>query len=141
MKARILWSIALTALMALASAFAIGPVAADTNLRIVVPGATVYTFQEAPRWTVIPGTRVFAIQSDVRPDFDLFRHGSYYYAYRGGNWYRARSWNGRYVLVQERYLPAQFNQVPRSHWRAYPPGWEKRAEKKAAKNQRKNNRY
>jgi hypothetical protein len=124
MKRSLLISIVLTTLMALVSAFAIGPVqAADVNLRISIPGSEAYVFQESPRWVVVPGTRVYAIEG-VGPDFDVFRYGSYYYVYRGGNWYRARTWNGRYVLVQERTLPAQFNVVPRQHWRAYPPGWE-----------------
>ncbi len=134
MRRSLLVSIALTVLMALASAFAIGPVAAvEANLRIVVPGATVYTFNETPRWVAIPGTRVYAIQGDARLDYDVFRYGSYHYAYRSGTWYRAKTWNGRYLPVQERYLPVQFNAVSRDHWRAYPPGWEKRAAKHAAK--------
>lgn len=134
MKRSLLLSIVLTVLMALASALAIGPAAAvEANLRIVVPGATAYTFTEAPRWVVIPGTRVYAIQGTSRPDFDVFRHGSYYYVYRGGNWYRAKRWNGRYQPVRDRYLPTQFNVVSREHWRAYPPGWEKRAAKGKAK--------
>ena len=48
MKRSLLLSIILTVLMALASALAIGPAAAvEANLRIVVPGATAYTFTEA----------------------------------------------------------------------------------------------
>ncbi|MEO6461847.1 MAG: hypothetical protein ABIP29_02115 [Candidatus Eisenbacteria bacterium] len=140
MKRSLLLSIVLTALMALASALAIGPAAAvEANLRIAVPGATAYTFNQAPTWSVIPGTRVYAIQGTSRPDFDVFRHGSYYYAYRGGNWYRAKSWNGQYRPVQDRYLPAQFNVVSREHWRAYPPGWEKRAAKVKVKTKAKGN--
>ena len=141
MKRSLLISIILTTLMALVSAFAIGPVQADVNLRISIPGAEAYTFQESPRWVVVPGTRVYAIQNDVRPDFDVFRYGSYYYVYRGGNWYRARTWNGRYAVVQDRALPAQFDVVPRQHWRAYPPGWEKRAMKHAVKGKRGGKKY
>ena len=123
-------SIVLTALMALASAFMIGPVAAETKLQIVLPGASApaYRFQEAPRWVLVPGTRVYAIQRGSGPAFDVFRFGSYAYVYRGGTWYRARTWNGRYLPLEQRYLPAQFDVIAREHWRSYPPGWERRAE-------------
>jgi hypothetical protein len=127
MTRSLLMSIALTVLLALASAFFMGPVsAADVNLRIALPGAPAYTFQESPKWVVVPGTGVYAIAGTVRPQFDVFRHGSYTYAYRGGTWYRARTWNGRYVAVQERYLPEQFQTIPAERWRSYPPGWDRR---------------
>ena len=130
MRRSLLLSVVITVLMALASAFFIGPVSANTSLRIVLPGATApaYTFQSAPRWVVVPGTNVYAIRSDAGPDFDVFRYGSYAYVYRGGTWYRAKTWNGRYAAVQESYLPAQFDVIAREHWRTYPPGWERRAE-------------
>ena len=131
MTRSLLMSLLLTVLLAVASAFFIAPAFADVNLRIVLPGAPVYEFQATPRWVVVPGTGVYTIAGTVRPDYDVFRHGSYTYVYRGGTWYRARTWNGRYVVVQERYLPAQFQTIPRERWRAYPPGWTHRVEAKA----------
>lgn len=137
MTRSLLMSIALTVLLALASAFFMGPVtAADVSLRIALPGAPVTTFAESPRWVVVPGTGVYTIAGDVRPDYDVFRHGSYTYAYRGGTWYRAKNWNGRYVAVQERYLPVQFQTIPAERWRSYPPGWDHR-EAAQAKNKGK----
>ena len=131
MRRSLLLSVGLTVLMALLSAFALAPAfAADVNLRISIPGSDPYAFAESPRWIAIPGTRVYMIEGSARPTFDVFRHGSYVYAYRGGTWYRAKTWNGRYSAVEERYLPAQFNTIPRERWRAYPPGWEKKAKGK-----------
>ena len=128
MTRSLVMSIVLTILLAVASAFVIAPAFAASSLSITIPGAPVFTFQDSPRWVAVPGTQVYTIQGDVRPDYDVFRHGSYTYVYRGGTWYRAKSWNGRYAVVQDRYLPAQLNVVPRERWRAYPPGWEQRAE-------------
>ena len=133
MKRALLLSLVLSTLLAMVSAFAVDQARAATNLSIVLPGAPAYTVTENPRWVAVPGTRVYRIDSNAGPDFDVFRQGSYYYAYRGNTWYRARTWNGRYVAVNERYVPAAFNTVSREHWRSYPPGWEKRAMKRHAK--------
>jgi hypothetical protein len=130
MKRALLVSILLSVALAAASAFAVDrALAADVNLRLVVPGASPYVFVEEPRWVAVPGTRIYTIDGNARPDYDIFRHGSYFYVYRAGKWYRARTWNGRYVAVAERSVPVQFNSLPRERWRAYPPGWEKRAMK------------
>jgi hypothetical protein len=95
--------------------------------RVDVPGGTVMKFDTQPRWEPVPGTRVYMVRQDMRPDHDYFKYGNKYYVYSNGQWYRANRWNGRYITVNERQLPAQFYKVPQNEWRAYPNGWSERA--------------
>lgn len=95
---------------------------AVTTFRVAVPGGG-FELQSAPRWVVVPGTRVYVVRDDMRPSEDFYHFGNYYYVYSGGTWYRASRWNGRYVMVSERSLPRQFWDIPQEHWRSYPPGW------------------
>lgn len=95
--------------------------------RVDVPGGTVMKFDNSPRWVAVPGTRVYMVKQDMRPDHDYFKYGNRYYVYSNGQWYRASRWNGRYVAVDERQLPAQFYKVPQTEWRTYPNGWSERA--------------
>jgi hypothetical protein len=96
---------------------------AATSYRVSVPGGVNFEFQSSPRWVAVPGTRVYRIRDDMRPNEDFYRYGNSYYVYSGGSWYRANRWNGRYVLVNERNLPAQFYDIPENNWRSYPVSW------------------
>jgi len=95
---------------------------AATSFRVAFPGGG-FELQSAPRWVAVPGTRVYRVRDDMRPNDDFYRFGNYYYVYSGSNWYRATRWNGRYVMVSERSLPPQFWDIPQDNWRSYPPGW------------------
>jgi hypothetical protein len=85
-------------------------------------------FGTAPHWEAVRGTRVRVIRQGDRTDYDMFRYGRYYYAYNHDNdqWYRGRNWRGRFMLIDERSLPAELRRVPRQHWRNYPSSWEDR---------------
>lgn len=85
-------------------------------------------FGSRPHWVPVEGTRVQAIRQGDRTDYDMFRYGRYFYAYNHANdqWYRSRTWRGRFVWVDSRYLPSELRRVPRQHWRNYPASWEDR---------------
>lgn len=97
-----------------------------TTYRVTVPGGTQLDFRSRPMWITVPGTQVYVVRDDMRPNRDFFRYKNRYYVYSNGTWYRSNQWDGRYVAVKERNLPAQFRQVPQEHWRAYPVGWQNR---------------
>jgi len=75
-------------------------------------------FTRAPHWNRVNGTRVMVIRE--RPGYDVFRYGSYYYAYRYGRWYRADDWRGDFYVIDAGAVPYEFRSVPRRHWRSYP---------------------
>jgi hypothetical protein len=104
--------------------------AVDTRLRVSF-GTSQFDFQKTPNWVAVPGTRVYMVRDDMRPTMDFFRFGNRYYVYDHGTWYRSTRWNGRYVMVHERNLPAQFHKVPRTHWRDYPGNWDERRDWKS----------
>ncbi|MEO5618785.1 MAG: hypothetical protein ABIS67_13540 [Candidatus Eisenbacteria bacterium] len=89
-----------------------------------VPAAPTVAFSITPRWEVIPGTRVSWVRQQERPNYDLFRYGSRYYIYNDGYWYRSDRLNRRFTVIDERYIPIAFADVPTRHWRSYPPGWK-----------------
>ena len=80
-------------------------------------------FGTAPRWSTIPGTSVREIQMSQRPDYDMYRYGGTYYVYQNDVWYSSRRPQGRFMVINERYVPREFSRVPRNHWRNYPQGW------------------
>ncbi len=91
------------------------------------PAPPVIAFRRSPRWVTVPGTRVYVVNRNERPGYDIFRYGSTYYIYDNGWWYRSNRWNGRFVAIDERMVPTAFYDVPRAEWRSYPSGWENRA--------------
>ncbi len=76
------------------------------------------------RWSEIQGTRVREIQSDDRPNYDMFGYGDSYYIYDNDRWYASRSTNGRFSAIDDRNVPQEFTNIPRSHWRNYPSSWQ-----------------
>ena len=84
------------------------------------------TFGSRPRWGSVSGTRVMEVRSRQRPDYDVFRYGSSYYAYNNDRWYMSNRWDGTYSYVDERSVPRELRRVPRNHWRHYPQGWQDR---------------
>jgi hypothetical protein len=66
--------------------------------------------------------RVYVVDDPGFGDNDCFRYGGYYWVFREGYWYRSPSWRRRFVVVQPRYVPAVFYQVPPKHWKHRPSG-------------------
>jgi hypothetical protein len=77
-------------------------------------------FYHPPRWVVVPGTRVYEVDYDERPNYDMFMYSGFYWVYDDGYWYRASRYNGPFMAVDARYVPTQIYYVPRTEWRSYP---------------------
>ena len=97
------------------------PAFAQTNFRVRLdlgnapPPPRVYV-QHAPRTVWLPQQRV-SVVSDPDFDDDYFQVGGYWYVYSNNYWYRARSWRGPFVVIDERYVPQSIAIVPTRHWR------------------------
>ena len=117
----------LTRLLLTLMAFTVLPVRASEVLRtrtsVAAPAPPRIAFRTSPHWVTIPGTTVYRVRDDERPNYDMLRYGSQYYIYDGGYWYRSNRWSGPFVTLEERRVPVAFYQVPQTHWRNYPPGW------------------
>jgi len=108
----------------------------DVSVRVDIgraPPPPVVVVQHAPQVVWLPETHVAVVQ-DEDFDNDTFECGVYWYTYRDGWWYRARTWRGPYAYVETRYVPQSVIVVPARHWRHYPyagmpPGqWRKHNE-------------
>lgn len=99
------------------------PALADTHVVVNAPPPPTVTFSTTPEWEMVPGTRVYVVNDQMRPDYDMFRVGSTYWIYDNGYWYRATSWNGDYVAVNSTAVPATISTVPQTYWRSYPTTW------------------
>jgi hypothetical protein len=86
------------------------------------------SFGSAPHWVGVTGTKVRAIRSSDRTDYDMFQYNRNYYAYNQNNarWYMSRRSRGQFRLVDDRYVPSELRRVPRDHWRNYPAAWQDR---------------
>jgi hypothetical protein len=102
-----------------------GPARADIDVRIDIsnaPPAPTLLFHVRPREQFLPEERVYVVVDPDAGDYDCFRYGGYYWAFHEGYWYRSASWNTRFVVVQPRYVPTVFYQVPAERWKNHPSG-------------------
>jgi hypothetical protein len=56
----------------------------------------------------------------LRFEGDLFRYGQYWFAYTSGYWYRARSHQGPYTVIEVHKVPRAILGVPRKLWKHHP---------------------
>jgi hypothetical protein len=101
------------------------PARADISVRIDIgnaPPAPHFVLRARPHEQFIPDRRVYVVDDPGFGDNDCFRYGGYYWVFRDGYWYRARSWRSRFVVVHPRHVPAVFYQVPPTHWKHHPSG-------------------
>jgi len=116
--------IALSAFALIATTTSASLAATSVDVRIGVgtpPPPPVVVVREEPHVVFVPGSSVYVVE-DRRWDYDTFRYGVYWYAYRGGFWYRARTWRGPYVTLAATRVPRAIINVPASHWRDHPHG-------------------
>ncbi len=85
------------------------------------PPPPVVVVRQEPHVIFVPSSSVYVV-SDSRWDYDTFRYGVYWYAYRGNYWYRARTWRGPYVVLAANRVPRAIINVPARHWRHHPHG-------------------
>lgn len=76
-------------------------------------------FRGEPRFSVTISSGVRVVEAPDT-DSDLFYYGGTYFMYSSGYWYRSRTYDGNYVLVEVRQVPRAVLQVPERHWRNHP---------------------
>ncbi len=62
------------------------------------------------------------VATEPSVQYDLFRFGSYWYAYSGGYWYQAPSYRGPFTVVEPGRVPRPVVEVPPGHWKHHPQG-------------------
>ncbi len=67
---------------------------------------------EPPEVVLIPDSRVYYVPD---PELDVFFYSGYWYSPRGNRWYRARAYNGPWVLIGRSHVPGQVIRVPRDY--------------------------
>jgi len=105
--------------------FASVPARADISVRVDIgnaPPAPQFIFRERPHEQLYPGEHIYVVDDPSVGDNDCFRYGGYYWLFREGYWYRSASWRSRFVVVQPRYVPAVFYQLPPTRWKHHPSG-------------------
>lgn len=67
---------------------------------------------EPPEVILVPRTEVYFVPD---PEIDVFFYGGYWWSPRGDRWYRARAYNGPWVIVSRRAVPGPVIRVPRDY--------------------------
>jgi len=142
MKTKILKALAVFALPVFVATAV--PVHAGTNINVnlgipapvVVAPQPVYV-EQPPEMAVIPRSNVYFAPG---VSVDLFFYDNRWWNRRGDRWYRASGYNGPWVAVGPRYVPAPVYRVPADYRTVYghekhiPYGqWKKNHEKHGGK--------
>jgi hypothetical protein len=93
---------------------------AEVNISSAPPPPPLH-FGARPHYSVVHGVWVIDRRA-YGSDCDVFAYGGNWYAYSGGYWYRAPSYDGPYVAVEVRRVPSRIFQVPERHWKHHPHG-------------------
>jgi len=88
---------------------------AGVNVNINFGPPTV-VMAEPPAMVMIPRTQVYFAPD---PQLDIFFYGGYWWSPQGDRWYRAQAYNGPWVFVERRYVPAPVYRVPRDYRAIY----------------------
>ncbi len=101
--------------LTIASAAAAGT---SVSVNVQIGDSTPPVIAREPHVVLVPRTTVWVVQDDW--DWDCFRHGGWWYGWRGGHWYRARHWKGPFESCETRLVPVAVTNVPQRHWRHHP---------------------
>jgi hypothetical protein len=87
---------------------------AQVQLQVNIPLPTI-TFQAPPPMVVVqPGVQVVQDYDD-----EVFFVDNFYWHRRDGHWFRTRTHNGGWVMVEERVVPRSIYVVPEGRYRRY----------------------
>jgi hypothetical protein len=81
----------------------------QVNINVGPPPVVV---AEPPEVVLIPGSQVYFVPE---PDIDIFFYNGFWWSPRGDRWYRARAYNGPWVIEERRLVPAPVIRVPRNY--------------------------
>ncbi len=85
------------------------------------PATIQFSLRSQPDVVYVPEQRVYVVE-DRRCDDDMFRYGDTWWVVREGRWYRARTWRGPFLWVEERRVPRAILLVPARRWKHHPHG-------------------
>ena len=71
---------------------------------------------EPPAMVMVPRSQVYFAPD---PQIDIFFYGGFWWSPQGDRWYRAQAYNGPWVIVEKRYVPAPVYRVPRDYRAVY----------------------
>jgi len=99
----------------LAAAAGPAPARAEVNVNVNI-GPPPVVVQEPPEVVVIPRTMVYFVPG---VSVDLFFYRGWWWTPHGGRWYRARAYNGPWILVGPRHVPVEIVRLPRDYRTIY----------------------
>jgi hypothetical protein len=102
----------LAAALVLAAA---GLAQAEVNVNINL-GPPPIVVAEPPAVVAIPQTRVYFAPD---PHVDVFFYAGYWWSPRGPQWYRAKAYNGPWIVVEQYRVPKSVLYVPRDYRTRY----------------------
>jgi hypothetical protein len=105
--------------VALIGSSANGRAGVDVNIGINIPPPPRLVISAPPEVVVIPGTYIYFVPT---LDVDVFFYHGYWYRPHHGHWYRASSYNGHWVILEDRRVPNVLVHVP-GDFRRLPPGY------------------
>src|SRR5262245_60647650 len=111
MKRRLLWVAGLLAATVVLPITANAATYFGFNIGISNAPPPRFVYRGQPSLYGVPSTGVYVVE-DGYGDMDLFRYGSFWYAYDNGYWYRSNSYRGPFRAVDVRYVPTQIFYVP-----------------------------
>lgn len=104
-----------TALVVLLGALSVlgGTKAASAEVQVNVNiGPPPIVVEEPPEVILVPRTQVYFVP---HPEIDVFFYNGYWWSPRGDRWYRARNYNGPWVIISRRHVPGPVIRVPRDY--------------------------
>src|SRR5262249_4295057 len=116
----IVGSCAIPALVALLAAAAPASAQSDFRVRVDIgnaPPAPRFVLSVRPHEVYTPEERVYVGDAPAYGDEDCFHYEGFYWVFNDGYWYRARRWNGPFLVVHPRYVPTAFYRVPEERWK------------------------
>lgn len=91
------------------------PAVAEVNVNIRI-GPPAVVVAGPPEMIVVPHTMVY-----FAPDVEggLLFHAGFWWAPNQGRWFRAKGYNGPWVIVEQRHVPVEIVRLPRDYRRVY----------------------
>ena len=91
------------------------PAVSEVNVNINI-GPPAVVVAEPPEMIVVPRTMVYFAPG---VSVDLLFHAGYWWTPNQGRWFRARGYDGPWVLVDHRHVPVEIVRLPRDYRRVH----------------------